>query len=355
MGLLNCFALNIDQCLCLKQIEISRSDFQLDGVGHLLLSKLRLFQTGFCLLHGSPRRQTVEDWNIKRETEVPNPVHLHKSFVVVELIVGKKGESGTVAGFGDINAITRFASKNKGKQPVAVYMIYNQTPFVIATPKSAKVVKPKQLEGMTLGAPANDGAFKLFPAFANIAGIDASKVNWQHMKPNLRVTMLKRGKVQGVSGYHLTVLFDAMRVGMNPDRDLDFMRFADFGMDLYSNAVMVSQEMLRKHPDKVKGMVGAINKAFWEVVANPEVGLDAVMRREPLLKRASEKERMLATLEHLIISPEMKKVGMGDIDPVRLKRSIEIVTRAFKLERTPEPDEVFQSRFLPPLKDRMGS
>ena len=269
--------------------------------------------------------------------------------------VPKVASTAYDAGFGDINAITRFASKNQGKQPVAVYMIYNQTPFVIATPKSAKVVKPKQLEGMTLGAPANDGAFKLFPAFANIAGIDASKVNWQHMKPNLRVTMLKRGKVQGVSGYHLTVLFDAMRVGMNPDRDLDFMRFADFGMDLYSNAVMVSQEMLRKHPDKVKGMVGAINKAFWEVVANPEVGLDAVMRREPLLKRASEKDRMLATLEHLIISPEMKKVGMGDIDPVRLKRSIEIVIRAFKLERTPEPDEVFQSRFLPPLKDRMGS
>ena len=268
--------------------------------------------------------------------------------------VPKVASTAYDAGFGDINAITRFASKNKGKQPVAVYMIYNQTPFVIATPKSAKIMKPKQLEGMTLGAPVNDGAFKLFPAFANIAGIDASKVNWQHMKPNLRVTMLKQGKVQGVSGYHLTVLFDALRVGMNPDSDLDFMRFADFGMDLYSNAVMVSQEMLDKHPDKVKGVVGAINKAFWEVVANPEVGLDAVMRREPLLKRNSEKERLLATLKHLILSPEMKKIGMGDTDPARLKRSIDIVTRAFKLKRTPEPDEVFQPRFLPALKDRMG-
>ena len=117
---------------------------------------------------------------------------------------------------------------------------------------------------------------------------------------------------------------------------------------------MVSQEMLNEHPDKVKGMVGAINKAFWEVVANPEVGLDAVMRREPLLKRNSEKERLLATLKHLILSPEMKKIGMGDTDPARLKRSIDIVTRAFKLKRTPEADEVFQSRFLPALKDRMG-
>lgn len=268
--------------------------------------------------------------------------------------VPKVASTAYDAGFGDINAITRFAAKNKGRQPVAVYMIYNQTPFVIATPKSAKIMSPKQLEGLTLGAPANDGAFKLFPAFANIAGINANKVKWQHMKPNLRVTMLKQKKVQGVSGYQLTVLFDAMRVGMNPDKDLDFMRFADFGMDLYSNAVMVSQEMLKSHPDKVKGMVAAINKAFWEVVANPDLGIDAVMKREPLLKRASEKERLMATLKHLIISPEMKKVGMGGIDPVRLKRSIKIVANAFKLKRTPEPDEVFQAKFLPPMADRMA-
>ena len=268
--------------------------------------------------------------------------------------VPKVASTAYDAGFGDINAITRFAAKHKGQQPVAVYMIYNQTPFVIATPKSAKIMNPKQLEGLTLGAPANDGAFKLFPAFANIAGFNASKVKWQHMKPNLRVTMLKQKKVQGVSGYQLTVLFDAMRVGMNPDKDLDFMRFADFGMDLYSNAVMVSQDMLKNHPDKVKGMVGAINKAFWEVVANPEIGVDAVMRREPLLKRASERDRLMATLKHLIISPEMKKVGMGGIDPVRLKRSIKIVSNAFKLKRTPAPDEVFQTQFLPPMAERMG-
>lgn len=268
--------------------------------------------------------------------------------------VPKVASTAYDAGFGDINAITRFASTHKGKQPVAVYMIYNQTPFVIVTPKSAKIMKPKQLEGLTLGAPANDGAFKLFPAFANIAGINASKVKWEHMKPNLRVTMLKQGKVQGVSGYNLTVLFDAMRVGMNPDKDLDFMKFADFGMDLYSNAVMVSQEMLNEHPDKVKGMVWAINKAFWEVVADPDAGIDAVMKREPLLKRASEKERLMATLKHLILSPEMRKVGMGDIDPVRLKRSIKIVADAFKLKRTPAPDEVFQARFLPPMADRMA-
>ncbi|MDE0060313.1 MAG: ABC transporter substrate-binding protein, partial [Defluviicoccus sp.] len=74
--------------------------------------------------------------------------------------VPKVASTAYDAGFGDINAITRFASKNKGRQPVAVYMIYNQTPFVIATPRAAKIMKPKQLEGMTLGAPVNDGAFK---------------------------------------------------------------------------------------------------------------------------------------------------------------------------------------------------
>ena len=103
LGLRNRFPLDINQCFSFKQIEISGSDLEFNDVGHLLLSKLCLFQTRLCLLHRSPRCQTVEDWEIERKAEVPYPVHLDKSFVVIELIVGKEGEGRTAAGLGDIN------------------------------------------------------------------------------------------------------------------------------------------------------------------------------------------------------------------------------------------------------------
>ena len=54
---------------------------------------------------------------------------------------------------------------------------------------------PKDMEGRTLGGPANDGALKLFPAFAKLAGIDAAKIQLTNMQANLREQMLQRGQV----------------------------------------------------------------------------------------------------------------------------------------------------------------
>jgi NitT/TauT family transport system substrate-binding protein len=50
--------------------------------------------------------------------------------------------------------------------------------------------------------------------------------------------------------------------------------------------------------------------------------------------------------------PEIAKIGLGDVDPERLKRAIALVVDANGLPRTPAPDEVFDRSFLPPRAER---
>jgi NitT/TauT family transport system substrate-binding protein len=80
--------------------------------------------------------------------------------------------------------------------------------------------------------------------------------------------------------------------------------------------------------------------------------MDTVMKREPLLKRDIEKERLLATIKEEMSHPEIARIGLGDIDAVRLKRAIEMVVEANSLPRTPANDEVFDRSFLPPRTER---
>ena len=54
-------------------------------------------------------------------------------------------------------------------------MLYNTPPFTLVVKRDSPIKTPKDLEGKTMGGPANDGALKLFPAFAKIAKIDASQ------------------------------------------------------------------------------------------------------------------------------------------------------------------------------------
>lgn len=53
---------------------------------------------------------------------------------------------------------------------------YNRPPFAIAVRADRPIRTPKDVEGRTIGGPANEGALPLFPAFAGLSGIDAANV-----------------------------------------------------------------------------------------------------------------------------------------------------------------------------------
>ncbi len=256
------------------------------------------------------------------------------------------------AGFGDINALIDFSAKRPAEAPVGVYMIYNTPPFTIAVKKDGPIRTPKDLEGKTIGGPANDGALKLFPAFAKAAKLDVSKIAFSNMAPNLREQMLIRGQVDGVFGYINTIYFSAKLVGLDPEKDLRFINYGDYGLDLYSNTVLFSRNFVRENPKAVQGFLKALNRAIVDTVANPELAMDSLMKREPLLKRDVEKERLMATLKEEMSHPEIAKIGLGDVDSVRLKRSIGVVVEANQLTRTPLPEEVFNRSFLPARAER---
>lgn len=266
--------------------------------------------------------------------------------------VPKVASGAYQAGFGDINALTDMASKRPADAPVGVYMLYNTPPFTVVVKQDSPIRTPKDLEGKTIGGPANDAALKLFPAFAKIASIDGSKVNITNMAPNLREQMLMRGQADAVFGYVTTVSFSAKAMGLDPAKDLRFIRYGDHGMDLYSNTVFFSRSFVRENPKAVQGFVKALNRAIKDVIADPDAAINHVMQREPLLKREVEKEKLLFTLRNDMNHPEIARIGLGDVDRTRLQRAIAIVVEANQLPRAPAPAEVFDSSFLPARAER---
>ena len=260
--------------------------------------------------------------------------------------------SGTYdVGFGDINALIEFAAKKPDEAPIAVYVMYNRPPFTIAVRADSSIKTPKDFEGKTLGGAAGDGALKLFPAFCKIAKIDCTKVNVTNMQPNLREQMLMQGQVDGVFGYVNTIRFSAKLMGVDPDKQIRFINYGDYGMDLYSNAIIVSKKLAKENPAAVRGLLAAINHGLEDALKDPDAAVAAVAKREPLIKVAVERERFDATLRDEMNHPEIAKIGVGNVDLVRLAKSIDILVDADSLPRKPSVAEIFTPDFLPPVAD----
>jgi NitT/TauT family transport system substrate-binding protein len=254
------------------------------------------------------------------------------------------------AAFSDINALIEFAAKKPDEAPIAVYVLYNRPPFTIAVKADSPIHTPKDLEGKTLGGSPGDGALKLFPAFCKITMIDCTKINITSMQPSLREQMLMQGQVDGVFGYVNTIRFSAKLMGVD-DKQLRYINYGDYGMDLYSNAVMVSKRLAKEKPEVVKGLVRAINKGLLDALKDPDAAVAAVAKREPLIKSAVERERFDATIAAEMNHPEVAKIGLGNVDTARLKKSIDILVVADALPRTPGIDEIFTPAFLPPADE----
>lgn len=254
-------------------------------------------------------------------------------------------------GFGDINAVIEFASKQPDKAPVGVFMMYNQPPFTVAVKADSPIMSPADFPGHTLGGAANDGALKLFPALCSITKVDCSTVETTNMQPSLREQMLMQGQVDGVFGYVNTIRFSAKLIGVDPDKEIRFINYGDYGMDLYSNAIIVSKPFLAENPEAVKGFIRALNRSIKDAIADPEAAIASVKAREPLIKEDVERERFDATLLDEMSHPELATVGLGDVDDARLAKSIDVLVEANGLPRKPTTAEVFDRSFLPPKEE----
>lgn len=256
------------------------------------------------------------------------------------------------AAFGDLNAIIQNAAAKPGQAPVMVYQIYNRTPFALMTRSSSPIRTLKDLEGKNLGSPAGGAAMRMFAVLAEKNGVDASKVTWTNMAPNLQEQMLLRGQVDASAVFSVTSFMNLVAQNLDPEKDIRWFHYADHGIELYSNGILVSQQLIKDRPQAVAGLVRAVHKGLRDTIANPDAAIEALAKREPLINKELEKRRLMYALQTVMFTPEVAAAGVGDVNEERLKRSVAQLAGVFELPRQPAPSEVFDRRFLPPLAER---
>jgi NitT/TauT family transport system substrate-binding protein len=256
------------------------------------------------------------------------------------------------AGFGDVNAIIQTAAQKPGTAPVMVFMIYSKAPFALLTKGNGPIRTVGDLKGRKVGAPAGGAAIKLLPALARKNNLDPATVDVMNVAPNLQEQMLLQDQVDAVAAFTATSYMNLVALKRDPDKDFRWIYYADGGLDLYSNGVMVSAALAKAKPEAVRGLVRAIVKAMREVVANPDAAAELLAAKEPLIDKSIEKRRLLYVFKTLIDTPEARAIGAGDIDDARMARAVATMVEAYELPRAPAVGEVFDRAFLPAKSER---
>ena len=205
--------------------------------------------------------------------------------------------SGTYdIGFGDINSLIKFRDANPNVPIKAIFMVYNKPAFSIVGRKSRGVNTPKDLEGKKLGAPAPDGAYAQWKIFTQANGIDPSKVTIENVGFPVREPMLAAGQVDAITGFSFSSYINLKDRGVPAD-DIIVMLMADYGVNLYGNAIIVNPKFAAEKPEVVKKFLSAFVKGLKETVKSPDTAVDSVIKRNDVAKKDVELERLKMALQ----------------------------------------------------------
>ncbi|MAA97752.1 MAG: ABC transporter substrate-binding protein [Stappia sp.] len=256
-------------------------------------------------------------------------------------------------GFGDINALIKLIDEQPDLKVKAVMMAYERPPIAIIGRVSQGVTDdPKSLEGKTLGAPPPDAAFGQWPAFAEVAGLDTSKITIENVGFPVREPMLAQGQVDAIFGYSFSSVLNLKAQGIPAD-DISTILMAEKGLDLYGNVVMVNTDFAEENPDAVKGVVRALVRGYLDAIADPAAAIPHVLERNGVLDKDTEIERLQMAVDGSIATPAARANGFGGVDMEKLSKSMDYLKISMDVSDTPPAAErVFDASFLPPLEER---
>ena len=254
-------------------------------------------------------------------------------------------------GFADIAALMEFHANNPTapNKPIAVMMVYNNTPAAVLALKKSGIRAPKDLEGKKLGAPVFDAGRKAFPIFAKANGIQS--VAWTAMDPTLRETMLARGDIDAITGFSFTSLLNLEARGVKAD-DVVMLSYPSYGVKMYGNAIIVSEPFLQKNPEAVKAFLRAFTKGTKDVIADPKAAIVTLKARDGLVNEELELRRLKLALDATILTPDARAEGFGEVRAPRLSLMASQVSDAFGTKERISTAAIWRDGFLPSAAER---
>jgi NitT/TauT family transport system substrate-binding protein len=249
-------------------------------------------------------------------------------------------------GFADLAALMEFHANNPTapNKPVAVMMVYNNTPAAVFSLKKSGIKTPADLTGKKLGAPVFDAGRRAFPIFQKANGIGA--VTWISMDPALRETMLAKGDVDAITGFYFTSLLNLEARGIKAD-ELAVQLFPQFGVKLYGNVIIAGEDFLKKNPEAVKAFLRAFAKGAKAVIKDPKAATAIVKQRDGIVNAELEERRLRLAIDSAVATPDARAEGFGAVSGPRLALMASQVADAYATKSRISPEAVWNGSFLP--------
>ncbi|MEU6716091.1 ABC transporter substrate-binding protein [Nonomuraea sp. NPDC046802] len=235
------------------------------------------------------------------------------------------------------------ARGNKGAQSITVVAgIQQRTMAAIISLEGNGVAAPKDLEGKKLADSPGSVVRSLFPTYAKLAGIDATKVTWVNGAPANLIGLLAGGTVAGIGQF---VVGEPTVESVAKGKQAVVLPYSDVMSDLYGNVLVTTTKIAQEQPDLAKRFIAALMKGLVHSIDNPDEAGRILQKN--VSAAAAAPAAAECTLMSAFVRPEGSGNVVGTIDTERVARSIKLLQDADAIPAGLAPDQFVSADLTP--------
>ena len=258
---------------------------------------------------------------------------------VITAVDAKKADFGMAESTSVVQAVAKGA-KVKG---FGVFMDITTSGLASLKPYAT----PESIGSKTIAASLTDSARVILPIIYNMKGIDPSSIKWQAADPGIYFSLLLEGKVDLFTASIDGDVPALMRVAAPQGKNVSFSSFAEWGYDVFGYFLVTTADKIASNPDEVKAFASATVKAVKYSIERPEETAQIMVRYNPTLDYNTTLAQWQQSTK-AINTAYVRKNGYGIATTDRLQRTVDLVKRAFKLDVSLGPNDIYATGFVVP-------
>lgn len=198
-------------------------------------------------------------------------------------------------GWADTPALLAGVSQGMPIKSIGVFL--QTTPSSVQFFSEKNIESPADLRGMSIASTAGDALSKTFPAFLEANGLSEGDVQLQNTDAAGKMAAVMSGQVDALLGYATD---QGPTMQEKAGKSVSYLRFADYGLNFFSNGLMTSERNLAERGDLVQRMVTASSEAWAAAAKDQEAAVNAMQgASQQLPSKAVLAEQFAKTLELL--------------------------------------------------------
>lgn len=252
------------------------------------------------------------------------------------------GQGHVDFGWADTPAV--LANIDKGVSVKSMGVFLQTTPSAVQVFESSGIESVSDLQGKTIAVSAGDAPTTTFPLFLEAAGLTEDDVKQENLDSAGKMAAALSGKVDGLIGFAHD---QGPTLAHERDESMTYLRYADQGVNFYSNGLIASEDTLSENTAVAKNMMEATAEAFEAAIENPEEAASAMEGKDPQIPDQEIVLEQWTETTNLLSTEHTEGSAPGTNDPADWEATIAVLSDAGLIDSGRDTTEYFDDQFQP--------